>query len=300
MTSAWIWRIMYIFFIGALTFVVASFSEASKVVNYLDDHDVELLENDQALVAATSIANLHDKSDAYVLNTPLYEQTFQETDLKLTFSIYPFVTFKDDQAINQIAFLITDLNIVDNLAKKDDNDYHMMYIEFVFDRDLDVENANKRVFMEYTTPLFDDTGRMIIINQELLETPTGQAQFQTISILYELTSGEKLTLVVLANSLLVETTPSDMFSASYVRDIAQLTDENLDLVTQFGTSNLEENPLIYYDSIWLEKLDSYNSIYVKNILIELALVLPLTYFLFFHKHVLRHLRQKRMNHSQRT
>ena len=293
MKSAWIWRIIYILFIGALTFVIASFSEASKVVNFLEDNRNELMADDHKMIVATSIANLHDKSDAYVLKTPLYEQTFELPDFKLKLSIYPFVTFNKDKVSNQLAFLVTDLSVSDTLASKDDNDDHLVYTEFVFDRELDVENQNKQVFMELMTPLYDDTGRMIIINQDLLKTPSGQAQFQTISIAYELSSGQKQTLVVLANSLLIENKPSDMFDVSIPRDIAVLSETNLDFANQYGTLNLENEPAIYYDSIWLERLDSYQSIYVRNILIELAIILPVTYFLFFHKHVLRHIKQKK-------
>ena len=154
--------------------------------------------------------------------------------------------------------------------------------------------------MELMTPLFDDTGRMIIINQDLLVTPLGQAQFQTISIAYELSSGEKQILVVLANSLFISTQPSDMFDSSIPRDIKILSEYDLDLASNYGTTNLEGNSNIYYDSIWLDRLDSYQSIYVRNILIELAVVLPLTYFLFFHKHVLRHIRQKKAENSNWT
>ena len=297
MNSAWIWRIIYILFIGALTFVVASFSEASKVVNFLSDNKEELLADDNKMVVATSVANLHDGSDAYVLKNPLYEQTFELNNDKLKLSIYPFVTFQKNKISNNLAFLITDLKLSDTLAAKDDNEYHKMYLEFVFDRDLDVENQNKQVFMELMTPLFDDTGRMIIINQDLLKTPSGQAQFQTISIAYELSSGEKQILVVLANSLLISTQPSDMFDASIPRDIKVLSEYDLDLASRYGKTNLESNSEIYYDSIWLDRLDSYQSIYVRNILIELAVVLPLTYFLFFHKHVLRHIRQKKAENS---
>jgi hypothetical protein len=300
MNTQWIWRIIYIIFIGSITFVVATFSEAAKVVNFLQDNEVVLKENKQALIAATVIANEHNGTDVYVLKDPLYQQTFEQTSTSLTVSIYPLVKFKEGLSTNAIAILVTDLDIKDTLAKTDDNDEHIIYTELVFDRDLDVSNADKRLFTEYMTPLFDNSGRMIIINQDVLMTSSGQAIFQTLSFSYEVQSGDKITVVVLANSNLVTDQPSDIFDQSIPRDIAALTEENLDLVTQFGTENLTQNTAIYYDASWLEKLNSYNYIYVRNVLIEFAIVLPITYFLFFHKYVLRRIRLNRQHQSTGT
>lgn len=300
MNTQWIWRIIYIIFIGAITFVVATFSEAAKVVNFLQDNEVVLKENKQALIAATVIANEHNGTDVYVLKDPLYQQTFEQPSTSLTVSIYPLVKFKEGLSMNAIAILVTDLDIKDTLAKTDDNDEHIIYTELVFDRDLDVSNTDKRLFTEYMTPLFDNSGRMIIINQDVLMTSSGQAIFQTLSFSYEVQSGDKITVVVLANSNLVTDQPSDIFDQSIPRDIAALTEENLDLVTQFGTENLTQNTAIHYDASWLEKLNSYNYIYVRNVLIEFAIVLPITYFLFFHKYVLRRIRLNRQHQSTGT
>ena len=162
MNSQWIWRIIYIIFIGAITFVVATFSEAAKVVNFLQDNETELKSNSQALIAATVIANEHNDTDVYVLKTPLYEEAFEREDVSLTISIYPLVKFKSEKAVNAIAILITDLEIKDTLAKKDDNEENIIYAELGFDRDLNVSNTEKRLFTEYMTPLFDNSGRMIL------------------------------------------------------------------------------------------------------------------------------------------
>ena len=297
MSTQWIWRIIYIIFIGAITFIVASFSEASKVVTFLADREDIFMEDDRALIQGTVIANNHDGTDTYILAEPLYKMLFESETQSIQISIYPLVEFKGSKAHNSMAILLNDIEINDDQAKKDDNDYHIIKAEISFDRNLSLGDGNKSMFIETMTPLYDDHGRMMVINQELLKTSTGQAAFEMITIHYEREDGINSTLINLSNGSLIDVIPNDVFDASYDRDIQALTDENLDILAQFGLSNLSQQDDIYYNDALLSELQSYNRFYFIYIAIEIAIVLPITYFLFFHKYIRRRLREKKL-HSE--
>lgn len=293
MPSQWIWRITYIIFIGFVTIIVTTFSEATKVVNFLGNNQSEFMSDDRMLIAATVIANNRDSTDAYVLATPLYYQTFDNEVATLSVSIYPLVEFKGSKANNAIAILVNTIEINDELALKDGDNYHIIQAEIVFDRDIQVGQQNKRYFEEYMTPLYDDTGRLIIIKEELLQTSTGIALFQSISITYQVT-GATQTLVTLSNSELTNITPNDLFDLSINRDLILMTEENVDLLSQFGLNSLSGNNSIYYNPDLITEFNRYNRYYFIYIGIEFLFVLPITYFLFFHKYIRRNIREKRM------
>lgn len=290
MSIQWVSRIIYILLIGLITFFVASFSEAAKVVDFLDNLEENISTNERALIAASMIANNHDGTDVYVKNTPIYEESFLSTQYKVDVSIYPLVEFKDEKAHNSIAILLTNLEINDELAALNDDDYHIIGANISFDRNLEVGNSDS--FNESMTTLYDDTLRLIVINQEKLNTTTGPAVFKQITFTYASDSGSEVILAILSNSDLMTISYNDAFDESFDRDIKQLTPDALDLFSVYGINQLD-NVNIYYDETLVDTLSSYNWYYVKNIGIEIAIVLPITYLLFFHKYVFEIMRNKK-------
>ena len=295
MSSQWIWRIIYMIFIGAITVLVATFSQASKVVNFLKDNEDLLMSDDRAMISATVIANNRDGTDVYVLSNPLYSETFENNNMKASISIYPLVEFKNDKANNSIAILIKDLEISDVTAFRNDDDYHIIHADITFDRDLTINNKNIRSFNEFMVPLFDNTGRIIVIKEDLLKTPTGQAEFLYITFSYQVGDQLSQTFVSLANSSLSTTIPSDLFDETFNRDILEVTASNMDILKTYGLESFHQNTDIYYNAQLILEFNRYNVYYIRYIGIELLIVLPLTYLFFFHKHVKRMIRQRKYN-----
>lgn len=294
MAKKWIWKIIYIIFIGAITVLVSTFSEAAKVVNFLRDNEESFMSDHRKLISATVIANEHNQTDVYISNQPLFIQEFSNEFTAVTVSIYPLVQFRKDEAQNAIAILLTDLKITDSIATKDEDDYHKVFVELSFDRNLEIGNGKQSVFNEFMIPLYDDTGRMIVIKEELLQTNTGLALLESLIFTYQVASGNQI-LLTLFNSELIDLEPNDPFDLEISRDIKTLTEENLDLLSSFGLIDLEENSEIFYDPNIILEFKTYNKYYYRYIGIELAIVLPLTYLIFFHRHIRRIIREKKYN-----
>ncbi len=291
-----IWSIIYIIFIAALTYIVATFSEAEKVNQFLSDHREEFENNEKALIMGSVIANEHNATEGYILNDPLFSETYQSTSHEVAVSIYPLVQFKKDKGQNSIAILLTNIKIENDRAVLDDHDLNKLNIQLEFDRDLGIGDGKQSIFKEPMTTLYDNTGRLMIINHDLLETPSGLAILKRISFSYELDTNFDQTLVELTNSNLVDLAYTDIFDGYYHRDINLLTEENLDLISQYGLTNIKSKPEIYYPEELIASFSTYNSVFIKYIGIELLIVLPLTYFLFFHKLVKLYIKAKKETH----
>lgn len=284
--------IVYILFIAMVTYFVATFSEASKVIDFLGDREEELLADDAKLVLASIIANQHDGTDAYTLASPLFDESFESEDYKIHLMVYPVAVFKGNQTNNMIAILAKDINIDDDTAAIDD-EYHDINISISFDRNITIGDTVEDQFNETFVSIFEDGTRLFLIDTSMLQTPTGQAQIAHISVSYATTLGTSMTLVNLTNSSVETPNTTDLFDSSYNRELNVLTSNALDIVSNYGIQNIDQNVNLYYDATLISDLNSYNWYVILYIGIELVVVAILSYFIYFHKIVMRRVRVKK-------
>lgn len=293
MYHKWIWAIFYIMLISTVTYIVASFSEAAKANEFLSDREEVLMSDDHALIQATVIANNHNSTDAYVLLEPLYHEIFSNSFFHLEVSIYPLVEFKNNKAHNSIAILVKNIQITDSDAILDDNGYHIIQAYLTFDKNLSVGESNQNVFVEYMTTLYDDSARLMIINQDLLVANGQKVEFEVIKFTYEIDMGIDETLVMLYNEDLTVRFGSDKFNETFNRDISNVSSSNLNLLEHCRLDSYQTCDSIYYNQALLKEFLSYNYYYLRYIGIEILILIPITYLLFFHKHVRRMLKDKK-------
>jgi len=275
-------------FIIVLTYVVATFSEASMVVDFLRDQEGIIGDDPHQLIAATAIANAHDGSDVYVLKEPLYTQTFSSdtTDDHATISIYSYVSFKDDETKQMIALLVTDLSIDHAGAVLDNNDYHQLQAIISFDEAITINDYTASSFDETFVTTYEDETKLIFIDVSLFET----TNISKIEIMYTTDTGLDVTFISLSNSNYMLVTANDLFDSSFNRDINQVMIESIDIASVYGVDQFEDQAQIYYDNQWLETLNTYNRYYYRNAAFELLFILPITYLLFFRKQVKKKLK----------
>jgi len=293
MYHKWIWAIFYIMLISSVTYIVASFSEAAKTNDFLAEREDILMSDHRALIQASVIANNHNSTDAYVLSEPLYQEMFDNDFFHLEVSIYPLVEFKDDKAHNSVAILLTDIKITDPDAILDENDYHFIKAYLTFDKNIKIGETNQNVFIESMTTLYDNSARLIIINQDLLVSNGEPVEFEVIKFTYEINMEIDETLVMLYNEDLTVQYGSDKFDESFNRDISNVSSTNLDLLGQCSLSSFKTCQSIYYNSNLLHEFLSYNHYYLRYIGIEILIVIPITYLLFFHQYVKKIIKNKK-------
>ncbi|MBN2268697.1 MAG: hypothetical protein V3569_05465 [Acholeplasmataceae bacterium] len=293
MYHKWIWAIFYIMLISTVTYIVASFSEAAKANDFLAEREDILMSDHRALIQASVIANNHNSTDAYVLAEPLYQEIFNNEFFNLEVSIYPLVEFKDDKAHNSVAILLSDIKITDPDAILDENDYHFIKAYLTFDKNIKIGETSKNVFIESMTTLYDNSARLIIINQDLLVSNGEPVEFEVIKFTYEIDMEIDETLVMLYNEDLTAQYGSDKFDESFNRDISNVSSTNLDLLEQCSLSSFKSCESIYYNSNLLHEFLSYNHYYLRYIGIEILIVIPITYLLFFHQYVKKVIKNKK-------
>lgn len=275
-----------------VTYFVATFSEASKVIDFLADRQEELLADDSKLILASNIANQHDGTDAYTLSEPLFDEMFVAVDHGIHLMIYPVALIQGNQTKNRIAILAKDIRIDDDLAVTNEDGYHDINIRITFDRDIVIGDTVENEFDETFVSIFEDATRLFLIDASMLETNTGQARIVHISISYATTLGTYTKLVGLTNSTLATTNTVDLFASSYNRELNVLTPEALDITGNYGIDDIAQNGDLYYDATLVDELNSYNWYIILYIGIEMIVVATVSYFLYFHKYVMRKVHDK--------
>ncbi len=270
---------IYVMLMIFITYLFMSLAQASIVVDFLRDQQSEVEGDPYKLIAVTAIANQHDGSDVYVQKNPIYTESFETNNHSADISIYPFVLFRENETNNFIAIIITDLEIDDPTAYLDDDEYHQIKADITFEDEITIGDYTASSFEETFATGYDDTTKLIFINTSLFNT----TEIRHINFSYTLDNEEDATLVNLANSTYENIDTNDLFDASFDRDLINVTSSNIYIANTYGTN--PDHSDLYHDANWLNILDSYNRYYIRNALYELIVILPLTYFMFFHSRV---------------
>lgn len=290
MTKNWFFIILYIIFIGMATFMVSLYTEAQKRVDFLKDLQSEVEEDNVKLLAATLVANRGDGTNAIIFKEPLYEQHFIDGEDELKVYIYK-VAENLRSYEHSLAILIRDLNITDPTLLKDEDAYSTIRATIKFNQAITIGQTNKQTFEETFITLYDDTSKLLLINFDRLKSES-TISFESIHIAYDDINYFSRELVTLYNSDLVDQIP-DKFSNTYPRDIEHITSDDIKFLSDESLSDIQENIELYYDANLISQLNKFNNLYLKNISLLLLVVMPLTYFIFFHKEVYTRYKMKR-------
>ncbi len=262
----WFVTSLYVILVAFATVFTATYSEAEKVVTFLQEQKTELLQDNTRLLAATAIANNHDGTDAFVLKTPLYSTSMTLPGASLDLSFYAMSEVKKDAFVDCLAILVTDLSIEDDASLINSDGYHDLTATLGFSTTVTLGETSARTFTETFITLFEDSSKLILIEYSKLVANEPIA-FSEISLGYALDTGT--------------TQPIGSVEPS---QLSLLSPENIEISQIYGETYATA-PEIFYDSSYVRTLSSYNILYVKNLAIELLIIGPLTYFIFFHKHV---------------
>lgn len=290
MTKNWFFIILYIIFIGMATFMVSLYTEAQKRVDFLKNLQSEVEDDNVKLLAATLVANRGDGTNAIIFKEPLYEQHFIDGEDEVGLYIYK-VAENLRSYEHSLAILIRDLNITDTSLLKDEDDYSTIRATIKFNQEITIGQTNKQTFEETFITLYDDTSKLLLINFDRLKAES-TISFESIHIAYDDINYFSRELVTLYNSDLVNEIP-DKFSNTYQRDIKLITSDEIKFLSDESLNDIKNNIKLYYDATLISKLNKLNSLYLINISLLLLVVIPLTYFIFFHKEVYTRYKLKR-------
>jgi len=297
MTKNWIFITIYILFIGAITYLVGTLSEADKVQDFIASQK-EIIEDDNLkLISTVIIANQNDGTEALIEIEPLFTESYLSTNFDVTVYIYSFVKLKGNNAVNSVAIMIRDLRLDTDDLQEDTYHDTLLKADIRFNQMVTVGETSKQEFSEVFATLYDDQTKLIIIDYDKLngETPI---EFESITIKYVLTNATEPNLVVLTNSDLALVSTDDKFDGTFDRDIKNVNKENIQLTVKYGLNNLTPNDNIFYDPSVYDQLQAKAlGIYARNISIEFVFVAILTYFIFFHGSVVRSIKENKLRNK---
>ncbi len=293
MTRHWLFIAIYIFFIGGITFLVATYSAAEKVVSFLGDQKEELQNDNLKLLSAAVVANRNDGTEAYIKIEPLYQEHFQSNTAEIEVYIYALVEFQGNSGNNSVAILLKNLDVGIVDVTLDEDEYTIIQAEIEFNQVVTIGQTSRQVFKETFITVFDDSTKLILFNYDMLSAPT-DIDIKRISITYKLDTGPEILFVDLNNPTYAAVTANDLFDEfSQDRSLVNLTAEHIDILNVYGLSNYATNTDLYYDATLIDLLESYNYHYFINISIEVLILIPITYFVFFHGTVMVKVRDNR-------
>ncbi len=289
MTKHWLFITAYILFIAMVTYFVATYTEAEKVVTFLADQESSIGDSNFKLLSSTVAANNGDGTDAIIQIEPLYEQSFVEGDNRVDISIYTLIEYHSSYSNHAVAILIKNLSIDDESLYKDDDQYSQIKANIEFSEVVTLGKTKSRSFSETFITLYNDKQKLIMMNFDRLESDL-PILFKYIQISYLDVNQMSKPLINLNNSDISDM-QSDIFDQSFDRDIKNLNETNIKIMDQNALVDFENNEDLYYDHI-SSLFDSYNSLYFKNIGIEVLIIIPITYLVFFNNYVVAYFKEK--------
>lgn len=290
-----LFKYLYFILVIFFFFIMANIAEVNKVSNFFQDNRDVMASSDQALISGTVVGNYHDKTEAYVTNLPLYEETFESDTNQIRIAIYPIVQFKNDDIADALAILITNLEINDESAELIDDETNLLFANIIFSQPITLNDTQVSEVSETFTNTYHNHTKLLIVQQDKIYTDQGFAEYEKITISYQLTTDNQKKLVVIQNSDLTSDSINDQFEGSYNRDIKHVISDNINLKDVYGLSNYKNEPALYYNSAFQESIQSYNILYVTYMGIGLGIVIIITYVLFFHKYVRQMIREKKQD-----
>ena len=270
--------ILFFIFVVIATFLTSYFAEAAKVSSFMEDQK-ELYSNDyNFLIQKSIIAYYRDKTDAYVLKSPVYAINHEEDLNKLEFVVKSYMSFNKNSTNKGVAFIIQNISVDDVFGLLDDHGQPIIDVKIYYSSSF-VYNEKEFIFSTETFVPVSDTGvGLFFIDYEILRDINNEyVEINKLEFFYRTDSNPKLFLSLDgANDGFIEAMSINnvLFNESFPND------------------------LIYHNNSLIKKYKSFNSYYFKYLSIEAIIVIVILYFSFFHKDVMKKYRSKKYKQQE--
>ncbi len=237
-----------IFFIFSIlvTIPTITFSQAYKTVDFLKQQKEYLINQPQALMAATVISQSQGDLDTYVVNTTLIDSTYTSESISMRLEVFAMTGFNENRKVDKIGFYLTDVVIDDNLAVKDTQGSLSIFMNLTLNQAIgsSSEFTNRIPFVS----VYDVETYLIFFEysqwQRSLETPL---LIKSLSVEYEVENG-LLNSTLFIPETTFETITHQDYQPSIVYENNYLSNEEVfydaDLMNQFQS-------FWYYDIYFL-------------------------------------------------
>jgi hypothetical protein len=265
----------YILFIGLVTFIVSGYARANQTVTYLDDLKENIYDDSKDLVSATLIANTQGEYHIYIQESPLITHSVNHSNVSYDLEIYSVLLYKNSSDYKyELVFIVTQYENTDETAFVDE-DALSLNIEITFETT--PEGFTQSVFNESLIQLYDDSMHMYALDQRYVVD--NKARVQRIAISYPTTIDDVVTTTMIHEDVFVDKNLE--IPPNNVADLSIVNIERLQL------PNVSDRASLYSNDFIIEAFSDYTYMTYLYIGIEIIIVIPITYFIFFHKNMQR-------------
>jgi hypothetical protein len=294
--------------VGFVTFFVYTLSVSARSDAYLTSkRDVitqDTPEGRNAFITSLVTSNYNGTAQVYNRIEPLYFGEFEkEEEFKLKFRIYSIVLLDDKVSYNGLVFMVTDLVIADSNVSLDGNQHKIITAKFDFSKSIHITKDETK--MTHSVELgvaFDDSTRVGMITETALtssENDKEKADIEKITLYYhtpsdnpEVKNDIPLLTTLQANRADL-TAEADAFPSDLAKRSFDLGPERINLLKEYP--NPVNNDIIYYSEGAPKELYAFNGKIWQFMIIEVLIVIVVTYLLFFNGYVMKLVREKRMH-----
>lgn len=283
-------QILYLILVAIIAFIVITYAQATKVLDFLNDQKDELVAYEQKMLQAFVISNFADGTNTYMENEPLYSQYFQSENgyYELSLNIYNVVIFNKDERFASLAFIIDNVSLNTNNAYLDEQERPIIDAKILLDEPLIYNEREYSETKETFVWALDSNTALFYINYELLTNDSGYVNIEEVQITFrDITQTIDQTLINLGSNARVDLMPEEID-----RNIDRLRYENIKELKSISTDYINDDD-IYFDSDMMKVFNSYNKVYFLYLGVYILIVGVVTYFVFFHSYVLNKRRIKK-------
>jgi hypothetical protein len=189
--------------------------------------------------------------------------------------IYSVLLYKNNSDYKyELIFIVTQYKNTDETAFVDE-DALSLNIEITFETT--PEGFTQSVFNESLIQLYDDSMHMYALDQRYVVD--NNARVQRIAISYPTTIDDVVTTTMIHEDVFVDKNLE--IPPNNVADLSIFNIERLQL------SNVSDRASLYTNDFIIEAFSEYTYMTYLYIGIEIIIVIPITYFIFFHKNMQR-------------
>jgi hypothetical protein len=259
--------ILYFLFISIITYINILFGQASQVVYFLEAKQTEVINNTPALLSTVAIANTRGEVDAYVQNTPHLEVSVQDPTIFASIELYSMVQVKGELQEDYLAIYIKDIQIEDDLVLFDADEDVTILVDIYFNKEVSFTNSPKRLFQETAMTVYNPSNKLVLLPIGSLLTLFPTLQIESLEFSYRQQDLTTRPFLYLDSEALEGLTPTVMLLSNTIED------------------SYQGNPIVYYNQDLRKDFQGSIFLLYNHIIWQFIFVIPLTYFIFFHKDI---------------
>jgi hypothetical protein len=207
-------------------------------VDFLRDQKENLIQNPQALLAATTITQYQGSMDAFVVKEPLIAESYNAALSSMDLEMYAITAFNQNQIIDKLAFYLKNVSVQDELAIIDNQGNLSIFIRITFNQA--IRNNDEFTYQIPFVSVYDVNHYLIVFEYDQWQNKlTSPLLIESISVEYEVQNALLLTTISITNDQLIDLQQNDYQPSLIYGD------------------NYDHEPHIYYDHYLLIAFHQY-------------------------------------------